>query len=361
MARLFITPRELDFISDITKEITKDVSGQKIYYYRVREDITKTHDVYEEAQRKVFDPPIEVDARVEYQPEEFRTNRFGVERFYTIGAFIHERDMIDRGLEIRVGDFFSYGEIFFEITSAVAEVTVFGQIEHFVGMKIVGKQARQGLIDMQPLGPTNQRRTDDADAIQTNFVQQRGFEDNGTGFTGDQRDLVKSGKIEPPLSSPSSVAAELRDAYDFSSGFYADQPGPCDDDGGGSGNTVSPFGGMRIWRNDYYGIYGQLAYTDERGLLVPSTQIIINENSNTVILNSTLLPGLGSTYNIGSNENRIDNTYCNNVFTGDLHLQNDRGHWQIIEERDFLSIVNRKTNKRYKFVLDYIDDVEEQE
>ena len=35
MARLFITPRELNFISDITKEIIKDVVGQKVYYYPI--------------------------------------------------------------------------------------------------------------------------------------------------------------------------------------------------------------------------------------------------------------------------------------------------------------------------------------
>ena len=66
MARLFITPREIDFISDITKEITKDVIGQKIYYYRVREDISDSHDVYEEAVDKIFDPPVDIDCRVEW-------------------------------------------------------------------------------------------------------------------------------------------------------------------------------------------------------------------------------------------------------------------------------------------------------
>ena len=40
MARLFITSREIDLISDLTKEIIKDVVGQKVYYYRVREDLT---------------------------------------------------------------------------------------------------------------------------------------------------------------------------------------------------------------------------------------------------------------------------------------------------------------------------------
>ena len=65
MSRLFITERELDFISDITKEIIKDVIGQKVFYYRVRDDLTQVHDVYNEAQEKIFDPPLEVDALVE--------------------------------------------------------------------------------------------------------------------------------------------------------------------------------------------------------------------------------------------------------------------------------------------------------
>ena len=58
MARLFITQREIDFISDLTKEVTKDVIGQKIYYYKIREDLTSVHEVYEEAVEKILDPPV---------------------------------------------------------------------------------------------------------------------------------------------------------------------------------------------------------------------------------------------------------------------------------------------------------------
>ena len=79
MSKLFITSRELDLISDLSKELIKDIVGQKVYYYRVREDLTDIHDVYEEATKKIFDPPIEIEARVNYQPEEIRTNRFGNE------------------------------------------------------------------------------------------------------------------------------------------------------------------------------------------------------------------------------------------------------------------------------------------
>ena len=119
MARLFITPREIDFISDIAKEITKDVIGDVIYYYKVREDISEIHDIYEEAIEKIFNPPIEVDARVQWNPKEIKTDRFGFESSYTTEVYVHYRDMIDRGIKLDEGDFFSYGDNFFEITSIV--------------------------------------------------------------------------------------------------------------------------------------------------------------------------------------------------------------------------------------------------
>ena len=58
MSRLFITSRELDLISDLNKEIVKDVIGQKIYYYHIREDVSNVHDVYEEAPEKMVEVTI---------------------------------------------------------------------------------------------------------------------------------------------------------------------------------------------------------------------------------------------------------------------------------------------------------------
>ena len=103
MARLFITPREIDFISDLTKEITKDVIGQRIFYYKVREDISKVHDIYEESLEKVFDPPIEIDARVKWAQTEPSTTKFGFEEKSTIEIYIHFRDMIDKEIKILNG------------------------------------------------------------------------------------------------------------------------------------------------------------------------------------------------------------------------------------------------------------------
>jgi len=43
------------------------------------------------------------------------------------------------------------------------------------------------------------------------------------------------------------------------------------------------------------------------------------------------------------------------IQTNDLELQNDRGHYLIVEEEEYLSIRNEKTGKLYKFVLEEID------
>ena len=63
MARLFITPREINFINDIGKEIVKDVVGQKIYYFPISKIKTRVHDIYEEAPEKVFENPIKPETQ----------------------------------------------------------------------------------------------------------------------------------------------------------------------------------------------------------------------------------------------------------------------------------------------------------
>ena len=58
------------------------------------------------------------------------------------------------------------------------------------------------------------------------------------------------------------------------------------------------------------------------------------------------LPSVDNTYSLGSASYRWAN-----IYTGDLHLCNDKGDWTIQEGADELYIVNNKTGKRYAFVL----------
>ena len=44
-----------------------------------------------------------------------------------------------------------------------------------------------------------------------------------------------------------------------------------------------------------------------------------------------------------------------NIYTGDLHLKNERGSWTVIEEEDYLTLRNNKPDKVYKLVMEEIE------
>lgn len=67
-------------------------------------------------------------------------------------------------------------------------------------------------------------------------------------------------------------------------------------------------------------------------------------------LKSDIIPDVDRTVNLGSSANRFAN-----IYTGDLHLRNDRGNWTIVEEENYLCVVNNLTGKRYKMMLEPID------
>ena len=205
MPRLFLTPREINLFSDLAKEVVKDVVGQKIYLYQISEAKSRIHDVYEESIDKIFDNPIELECLVEYSAQNITTNRFGSEEYYTIKAYVQSRDLMDKGIEILEGDFFSYGSTFFEIVTAPDSETIMGQIEYTSFTTITGKQARKGQFTSKVLGPTSEEYTD-ADAVQDSFYQQRGFANNKLGPTGDKRDLISNGTLEQPITKPKQVS-----------------------------------------------------------------------------------------------------------------------------------------------------------
>lgn len=220
MSRLFITPREINFINDIAKEVIKDVIGQKIYLFQISEVKSKVHDVYEESPDKVFETPIELDCLVKYNEQEIRTNRFGSEEYYTIEAYIQSKDLLDKGIEILEGDFFSYGSTFFEIIKAPITQTIFGQIEHKRFITITGRQSRKDQFLAKVFGPTSEAYLD-SDAVQEKFVQQRGSAVNSEGATGDVRDLQKNGVLDAPITGPKEVSSR-GDSTGVGSSFYDD-------------------------------------------------------------------------------------------------------------------------------------------
>ena len=119
--------------------------------------------------------------------------------------------MIDRGIKLEEGDYFSYGDNFFEITSILYDKTIFGQVEHISGYTIKGKQARKGQIFTKPLGPTEEIYSD-PEAIRDTFEQQR-----GDTSKGDKRELVSQGKVDDTTHVKQQVKKDA-----ISSSFYGD-------------------------------------------------------------------------------------------------------------------------------------------
>lgn len=198
MPRLFITPREIDFFNDISTELTHDIVGQKIYYYPISLEKSDTHPIYEEAIRKVFEDPIEIEALVEWNPSDVSTTRFGHDKTANITVYIQSRDMVRRQIELREGDFFTYGSQIFEVVSVRVFRNIYGQVEYDDGIEMKGKQTRKDVFAVIPQGPTAEFYTDE-DATQDTFKQKRGITDN--------HELIDNGVLDAPdISEPAEVS-----------------------------------------------------------------------------------------------------------------------------------------------------------
>lgn len=78
------------------------------------------------------------------------------------------------------------------------------------------------------------------------------------------------------------------------------------------------------------------------------------EVTGSLFMKGNVEPDADRGYNLGSETKRWAN-----IYTGDLHLRNERGDYTLIEEEDFLSIRFNKTGHRYKFVLERVPELDD--
>ena len=84
--------------------------------------------------------------------------------------------------------------------------------------------------------------------------------------------------------------------------------------------------------------------------VITTAKIADDQVTNAKLDGNTILPGAAATQDLGSAATR-----WNNIYTTDLHLQNDRGNWTVIEEENYLTLRNNNTNKVYKLVMEEIE------
>jgi hypothetical protein len=198
MSRLFVSPRDAKFISDVTKELMKDVIGAKVYYYRLRDDLTSVNETYLEAEEKFFDDPIIIDAFLKKDNHEVRTNSWGKEEYRELKLHFHHEDLIDRDIKPREGDIVAWGEHFYEITGLKEDLELWGDVRYIIGLEAIARQVREGYINA-PLPGNVGSKNIDVDAWDDDWQQSHGYEEYDNGqITNDTRHLDKDGKVVKP-------------------------------------------------------------------------------------------------------------------------------------------------------------------
>ena len=98
-----------------------------------------------------------------------------------------------------------------------------------------------------------------------------------------------------------------------------------------------------------------------------SSQFVRSDTADTITATLTaraITPQADSTYDLGTNSVRWANVYADDVRTGDLHLSNEHrggntidgswGHYTIMEGEDDLFITNKRSGKKFRFVLEQV-------
>tara|TARA_Y100001963_G_scaffold120882_1_gene169025 strand:+ start:2748 stop:3242 length:495 start_codon:yes stop_codon:yes gene_type:complete len=146
---LFLGKKERDLVKQVNDELVEKVIGQQILYYPIDLRATKFHELYGEAIKKTYLPPIRVYALVEFT--DYSTDYMesaGIDKTWEIMVHFHKRRLEeDQDLYVREGDFVLYGDYYYEVISLSEPKLLFGQVGREFEIAARCKRARKGLFD----------------------------------------------------------------------------------------------------------------------------------------------------------------------------------------------------------------------
>lgn len=112
----------------------------------------------------------------------------------------------------------------------------------------------------------------------------------------------------------------------------------------GTGSTTPGGSNQQIQYNNSNLFGGAANFTfNSTTNTVTTPQLSISGNTT---ISGNIVPLNDTQYSLGTPSKRFSN-----IYTGDLHLKNERGDWTLFEERDMLVVVNNITGKKYKINL----------
>jgi hypothetical protein len=128
----------------VTKELLQGVVEEEVRYYAISLERSQVNELYEEAIRKVWSPPVAIDALVLWGQDATRVARFDLDAQYTLEVYFHKKELEERNVKVHEGDFVEYDGKFFEISSATEPQIVFGQVNNKVMVKCTCVVSREG-------------------------------------------------------------------------------------------------------------------------------------------------------------------------------------------------------------------------
>lgn len=128
MARKFVTTRELDLIDSWDKELIQGTVQQEVIYWAISYEESRVHDVYDEAVLKEYMQPVRFMARVKFDQVSTKSGHGTLDSNYTLSVQAHRKELEERNIKPREGDFVEHGGTIFEITTVGVAQPVFGQI-----------------------------------------------------------------------------------------------------------------------------------------------------------------------------------------------------------------------------------------
>lgn len=148
MAKKFVHDRDLNFINNINKELIQNVVEQEVIYYAISEEHTVSHRLYQESIEKVWFNPVRINARVDFNNSTVLSTNFSMDSKYELQVFFHTKELVDRNVNPKEGDFIEFGQIVFEITSVTKPQLVFGQVNDKLMTKCICVPSREGQMQI---------------------------------------------------------------------------------------------------------------------------------------------------------------------------------------------------------------------
>lgn len=152
---LFRSQKDIDYVKRINQELIEKVISEKITYYAISDQYSEKN-FYGESKEKVFDPPVEIYALVEWIDQDVTTTEFGQDIIYGVNVSILDKHLKDINIKIHEGDMIDYQGFKFEIHKVNTQMQIFGKAYNDIGVTLSCKSIRESSFETTISGTVDQ-------------------------------------------------------------------------------------------------------------------------------------------------------------------------------------------------------------